>query len=112
MKSVADNANFNRTFKDLPKFPATQRDIAMLVKDEVIVKDIEDVIKEKGGKLLEEVKLFDVYKGTQIKDGYKSVAYTITFRADHTLTDDEVNAPVNKILKSLKETLSAELREK
>ena len=53
----------------------------MLVKDDVIVKDIEDIIKAKGGKLLESIQLFDVYKGKQIKEGYKSVAYNISFRA-------------------------------
>lgn len=109
---LVQNAVFDKTYKALPKFPVMQRDIAMLVKDDVTVKEIEKIIKEKGGKLLESVKLFDVYKGKQIEKGYKSVAYTITFRGDHTLTDEEVNAPVKKILKSLEEKLSAQLRDK
>lgn len=104
-------ADFERTYKALPKYPATTRDIAVLVKDEVIVKDIEDIIKAKGGKLLESVQLFDVFKGKQIPEGYKSVAYNISFRADdRTLTDDEVNGPMKKIIKELEEKLGAQLR--
>lgn len=106
-------AGFDKTFKALPKFPAVQRDIAMLVSDDVIVKDIESIIKEKGGKLLENIQLFDVYKGKQIAEGFKSVAYNISFRAaDRTLTDDEVNAPMKKILAELESKLGAQLRDK
>lgn len=90
-----------------------QRDIAMLVKDEINVKEIEKIIKAKGGKLLESVKLFDVYKGEQIEKGYKSVAYSILFRSNEkTLTDEEVNSPMKKILKELEEKLQAQLRDK
>lgn len=113
MEALIDNANLVNIYKPLPKFPAVTRDIAMLVKDEVIVKDIESVIRKKGGKLLESMSLFDVYKGSQIADGYKSVAYSITFRAsDRTLVDDDVNAVMNKILDGLKNDLGAELRDK
>lgn len=113
MWTLIDNSNLVNIYKPLPKFPAVTRDIAMLVKDEVIVKDIESVIKKKGGKLLESMNLFDVYKGSQIADGYKSVAYSITFRAaDRTLVDDDVNAVMNKILDGLKNELGAELRDK
>ncbi len=104
-------AEFEKTYKALPKYPATTRDIAVLVKEDVIVKDIEDIIKAKGGKLLESIQLFDVFKGKQIPEGYKSVAYNISFRAgDRTLTDDEVNAPMKKILKELEDKLGAQLR--
>jgi len=107
------NACFDRTYKPLPKFPDSQRDISMLVKDDITVKDIEKIIKEKGGKFLEKIQLFDVYKGKQIKDGFKSVAYNITFRAnDKTLTDDEVNTTMKKILKTLEEKLNVQLRDK
>jgi len=85
----------------------------MLVADSVIVKDIESIIKEKGGKLLEGVQLFDVYKGKQIAEGYKSVAYNISFRAnDRTLTDDEINPPMKKIVAELENKLGAQLRDK
>lgn len=106
-------ANFDISYKPLPKFPSMQRDIAMLVKDEVNVKEIEKIIKEKGGKLLDSVNLFDVYKGEQIEKGYKSVAYSISFRSNEkTLTDEEVNAPMKKILKELEDKLQAQLRDK
>lgn len=111
MDILVENATFEREYKPLPKYPAMTRDIALLVKDEVIVKDIEDIIKAKGGKLLESIQLFDVFKGKQIQEGYKSVAYNISFRAvDRTLTDDEVNSPMKKILKELEEKLGAVLR--
>lgn len=112
IEKLVENTSFDKTYKPLPKFPAMQRDISMLVKDEINVKQIESIIKEKGGKLLESVQLFDVYKGKQIQEDYKSVAYNITFRGDHTLTDEEVNSPMKKILKALEEKLSAQLRDK
>jgi phenylalanyl-tRNA synthetase beta chain len=99
-------------YKQLPKFPAITRDIAMLVPDEIMVKQIESVIKQKAGKILEEIKLFDVYKGKQVPDGMKSVAYSITFRAeDRTLTDEEVNKDMSKVVEGLKTGLEAQLRE-
>lgn len=107
------NANLLSTYQPIPKFPAIKRDIAMVVKDEVIVKDIASAISEKGGKNLESVKLFDVYKGEHMQKGYKSVAYSISFRApDRTLTDEEVAGDMSKILKNLEEKLGAQLREK
>lgn len=110
---LVELANFDISYKSLPKFPTMQRDIAMLVKDEINVKEIEKIIKAKGGKLLESVKLFDVYKGEQIEKGYKSVAYSILFRSNEkTLTDEEVNSPMKKILKELEEKLQAQLRDK
>ncbi len=100
-------------YKPLPKFPPIERDIAMLVKDEVLIRDIEDAIRERGGKLLEEIALFDVYRGKQIADGCKSVAYKLTFRAaDRTLVDDEVASAVKKILDNLEKKLGAVLRDK
>ncbi len=106
-------AEFNKVYKSLPKFPAVSRDISMLVKDDIIVKDIENIIKDKGGKLVENIQLFDVYKGKQIQDGFKSVAYNISFRsADKTLTDDEIASPMKKILKELEDKLGAQLRDK
>ncbi len=98
-------------YKHLPKFPATTRDMAMLVQDEVMVSQIEEIILQKGGKILEQCQLFDVYKGSQIPDGKKSIAYSLSFRAaDRTLNDEEINGAMNKILKALKEELGADLR--
>ena len=110
---LVEIADFDISYKSLPKFPTMQRDIAMIVKDEINVKEIEKIIKAKGGKLLESVKLFDVYKGEQIEKGYKSVAYSILFRSNEKpLTDEEVNSPMKKILKELEEKLQAQLRDK
>ncbi len=109
---VLQLTRLDRIYKALPKYPAITRDIALVVKDEVYVKEIEDVIKENGGKLLEKVQLFDVYKGKQIKEGYKSVAYALTYRGeDRTLTDEDVVKVHEKILSQLKEKLEAQLRD-
>ncbi|MCT4619636.1 MAG: phenylalanine--tRNA ligase subunit beta [Marinisporobacter sp.] len=101
----------DRLYEQLPKYPAMTRDMALVVKDEVYVKQIEDIAKENGGKILESIKLFDVYKGKQIEEGHKSIAYSLTYRAkDRTLTDEEVTKVHEKIVKELEEKLSAALR--
>ncbi|HOM03636.1 MAG TPA: phenylalanine--tRNA ligase subunit beta [Acetivibrio sp.] len=111
IETLVNKASMDCEYKGLPKYPAVTRDIAMLVKDEVLVKEIEDIIKQRAGKILESVKLFDVYKGKQVPEGMKSVAYSITFRAsDRTLTDEEVGKAMTKILDGLKRNLGAELR--
>lgn len=112
LEGLLANINTEVHYKPLPKYPAITRDIAMLVKDEVLVGDIEKVITQKGTKLLEAVELFDVYKGKQIEAGYKSVAYKLTFRtADRTLTDEEVQKVMSKILAALEQELQARLRD-
>jgi len=99
-------------YKALPKFPAVSRDISMVIADDVMVSQIEAVIRQRGGKILEDITLFDVYKGKQVKEGMKSVAYSITFRAeDRTLTDEDVSKAMRKILDGLSTVLNAELRE-
>lgn len=106
------NANSDKKYKSLPKFPAMTRDIALLVDDAVLVQDIEDTIKKQGGGILESVKLFDVYKGKQIPEGKKSIAYSIVYRhSEKTLTDNEVTKVHDKILRSLEHKLGAELRQ-
>lgn len=106
-----DYVVLKREFKELPKFPSSKRDIACLVKDDIMVMEIEEVIKEKGTNILESVKLFDVYQGDKIEKGYKSVAYSLEFRGtEGTLTDDEINKVMDKILANLKEKLNIELR--
>lgn len=105
------NASLKTEYKPLPKFPAVSRDIAMLVDDSVMVKEIEQIISQRSGKILEQIKLFDVYKGKQVPDGKKSVAYSITFRAsDRTLTDEEVAKAMESITGTLSEKLGAQLR--
>lgn len=98
-------------FKELPKYPAVTRDIAMLVDKTVSVAEIEEVIVKAGGAMLEGIKLFDVYEGKQIEEGKKSVAYSATFRAsDRSLTGEEVQTTFDKILKKLEGRLGAQLR--
>jgi len=101
----------DKKYNGVPRFPASTRDLAILVKDTVTNQDVLDIIHAKGGKLLESVEIFDVYKGSQIEDGFKSMAYALIFRAkDRTLVDEEVNKAMEKILKNLEEQLDAELR--
>lgn len=108
---MIDNSNMVKEYKGLPKYPAIVRDIALVVNDEILVKDIEALIWKFGGKILEEIKLFDVYKGEQVPEGMKSVAYTLKFRSpDRTLIDDEVTKVMEKILNELKTNLNATLR--
>ena len=108
---LMENASLTVEYRPLPKYPAVLRDIAMLVEDGVPVKQIEDIIKRSVGEILESLKLFDVYKGRQVPDGMKSIAYSITFRAgDRTLTDEEANRAMERMLHELEEKLGAQLR--
>ena len=103
-------ASFDRKYEGIAKYPAVSRDISMVVPKNVLVGDIEKLIEQRGGKILEEYQLFDIYEGSQIKPGYKSVAYSITFRAkDRTLEDNDVSGAMKKILNGL-EGLGIELR--
>lgn len=111
IEPLVEGAALKPEYKPLPKYPAVTRDIAMLVDEGVLVKQIERIITEKAGKILEEIKLFDVYKGKQVPEGKKSVAYSIVFRAaDRTLTDDEAGKAMEKIVNALSEKLGAQLR--
>ena len=99
-----------RSYVPMPKFPASTRDLALLCDDALPVMTMEKAIKAAAGKILEKIELFDVYKGSQIAQGKKSVAFTISMRAsDRTLTDEEVNGAMSKILKALEE-LGAQIR--
>jgi len=109
--TVFENITLTKSYNPLPKYPSTSRDIALIVKDEVFVKQIEDIIKSNGEDLVESYKLFDVYKGAQIEKGHKSIAYSITYRSkDKTLTDEDVAKVHEKILSELSEKLNANLR--
>lgn len=110
--ALVKNANFDKEFQPLPKYPAMTRDLAMLVKEDVLVGQIEDVIKRYGGKFLVDISLFDVYQGEQIEAGHKSVAYKVTFRSmDKTLKEKEVTKQINKILFGLEKELEVTLRQ-
>ena len=109
---VMKHADTMRYYKPLPKYPAITRDIALLVREDVQVAEMENVIKETGGQLLESVALFDIYRGKQVPEGQKSVAFSLTYRAaDRTLTDEEVDRLHPKVLGALKEKLDAVLRD-
>lgn len=98
-------------YKPLPKYPSIIRDFAIVLKDDIYVKEIERIIKRLGENILESYKLFDVYRGDQIEKGNKSVAYTLTYRhKERTLTDDEVNRINEKIVTAIKEELGGVLR--
>ena len=110
MPTLVPKATFDRKYEGVAKFPAMKRDLSMVMKKDIFVGQLEKIFKDKGGKLLESYELFDVYEGDQIEKGYKSVAYSLTFRAkDRTLEDAEVTKIVDKILDELKK-LGVELR--
>lgn len=108
---LSELADMQRHYVPLPKFPAVTRDIAVTLDKDVEVGEIVKIIKANRKGIIESYNLFDIYEGTQVGKGKKSVAYSLTFRsADKTLTDDDVNPIVNTILKQLEEKLGAQLR--
>ena len=110
MPYIYEMANFDKKYEGIAKFPAVSRDISMVVPKEILVGDIEAVIKQRGGKILESYSLFDIYEGDQIKKGFKSVAYNIVFRAkDRTLEENDIAGAMKKILNGL-ERLGIQLR--
>lgn len=110
MPHIVEKATFDRKYEGIAKFPAVTRDISMVMDKSVLVGTVEDIIEKRGGKLVESYKLFDIYEGSQIKSGFKSVAYSISFRAkDRTLEDKDINPIMENILKDLG-TLGIELR--
>ena len=101
----------NKKYVEVPKFPAVERDIAMVVDESVEVGQIEKLITKKGKKLLESVKLFDIYRDEKIGKGKKSVAYSLIFRdKNKTLSDEEINTIMNNVISELEKNLGAELR--
>ncbi|MCS7201669.1 MAG: phenylalanine--tRNA ligase subunit beta [Dictyoglomus sp.] len=91
-------------FKPLPLYPGVKRDLALLVPENIQAKEVEKLIKESSGELLYSIKLFDLYKGEKIEEGYKSLAFSLFFVSlDHTLTDEEVDSIIEKILLKLRE---------
>ena len=102
MTKVVERATFDRKYEGIAKFPAVTRDISMVVPKQIPVGDIEHIFDTKGGAILESYELFDLYEGAQIISGFKSVAYSLTFRAkDRTLEENDISAAMQKILKAL-----------
>ena len=108
---LIEASSMSRKYEQLPRFPALTRDMAIVVKDDLYVADLINIIRRTGGEFLEDVKLFDVYKGSQVPDGMKSTAFALSFRAvDRTLKDEEVNTAMERILKNLEKDFGAQLR--
>jgi phenylalanyl-tRNA synthetase beta chain len=110
MTALLPLVSYDHHYDGIAKFPAVSRDISMVVPTGVSAGDIENVISQRGGKILESFHLFDIYEGAQILKGFKSMAYSITFRdREKTLQDEEVNTAMKKILNGL-QGLGIELR--
>lgn len=101
----------NKKYVEVPKFPAVERDIAIIVDENIEVGQIEKTIAKKAKKILEKAELFDIYRNEKLGENKKSVAYALTFRnKNKTLNDDEVNEVMENIIKELEKSLGAELR--
>ncbi len=100
-----------KPFTDVPRFPAVEHDVALIVAEDVTAERLEQAVRSAGGKLLESVRVFDVYRGDSVPAGRKSVALALTYRAaDRTLTADEVDAAHDKLVRKVSGALGAELR--
>ena len=111
IEKIVEYKNTEWKYEPLPKYPAMVRDIAVTVKDDVLVGDMEDTIKSINSHIIESVKLFDVYKGEHIEKGYKSTAFSVTYRnKERTLKDKEVETVHRKILEALETKFEATLR--
>ena len=100
-----------KTFKPLPKFPPTSRDLAIVCREEITVGQLEACIRKAGGKHLQRVALFDIYRGVGILPGMKSTAFSLVFRAeDRTLTDGDIEPAMEKILAALSQEFGAARR--
>lgn len=111
MPEVEVRGTFERKYEGIAKYPAVTRDISMVVPKSILVGQIEEIIQKRGGIYLESYVLFDLYEGSQIKEGFKSVAYSIVFRAkDKTLEEADVTSAMKKVLYALEE-MGIELRQ-
>lgn len=110
MPEIVARASFDRKYQGIARFPASNRDISMVVPKEILAGDIEKVFDAKGGAYLENYALFDVYEGSQIKEGFKSLAYSLTFRGrEKNLEEADITGAMDRILKAL-EGMGIELR--
>ncbi len=110
MPEITAAADFGRKYRGIAKFPASNRDISMVVPKEILAGDIEKVFDAKGGAYLERYALFDIYEGSQIKPGFKSLAYSLTFRGkEKNLEEADITGAMERILKAL-EHMGIELR--
>ena len=111
MKNIVSFATYDRKFEGIARFPAVTRDLSMVVPKQILAGQIEEMIAQRGGKHLESYHMFDLYEGAQIEKGYKSMAYSITFRAkDKTLEESDIASAMKKILNGL-ESMGIVLRQ-
>ena len=111
LSKVTKYSKVNKKYVEVPKFPAVERDIAIIVDEKVEVGQIEKIITKKAKKLLEKMQLFDIYRNEKLGDNKKSVAYSLIFRdKNRTLSDEEINVVMENIINELQKTLNAELR--
>lgn len=111
LKPLVKAARDVRPFVDLPKFPAAKIDLAIVVDEAVTAERAEQAIRSAGGKLLEDARLFDVYRGKGVTEGKKSLAFSLTYRdPDRTLTDEEVSSAHDKVVRKVTGALGGELR--
>ena len=107
---VLEFAGFNHKYTGIAKYPAVTRDLSLVVPHAVLAGQIEEIFDQRGGNILESYQLFDIYEGTQIEKGFKSMAYSLVFRAhDKTLGENEISAAMKKIMNGLN-GLGIELR--
>ena len=96
---------------EISKFQSVKKDISILVDENIMAQDLQKAIKNSGGKLLQSVNVFDVYNGKGIPEGKKSIAFSVELGdSTKTLTDEEINAVMNKVTENLKSKFGAELR--
>lgn len=111
IETVIEQALLIRTYQSIPRFPAINRDLAVVLDIQIPAARVAQEIRLSGGPLLQDVRLFDVYEGEQVQKGMRSLAFSLTFRApDRTLTDEEVEIHSRDILSRLQNELSAILR--
>lgn len=111
LELLLDQVMLTKLYQGLPRYPSVTRDMALVVPEELSSDQVLELIRRNGGDLLESVCLFDLYRGNQVKEGYKSLAFSLTYRAnDRTLIDQEVSEQHQQILVHVNERLGASLR--
>jgi len=111
VKNIFDNFKEKTVYKEVPKFPSSERDLAIIVEDKISANEIINIVKKSNISILQDVKIFDIYKGDNIETGKHSIAFNMSFnKIFSTLTDKEVDEAVNKIFENLKVKFNAVIR--
>ncbi len=100
-----------KKYKQISAFPSIEIDLALVIDEQIKNKDIMEVIKKSGTDILKHISLFDIYRGKQVEEGKKSLAYSLSFRDENrTLKDNEVEIITNRIIENLEKKFNASLR--